>query len=95
MCTAFVHYCLSFLYELCTAATIHTQVLEDSSQIALGRYKKTPFKPDGWRFIMNRSQPNNSNNNSSSSSNSSSSKEEEARLAALWEWRDAVAREVC
>jgi hypothetical protein len=81
-----------------TLLLLHTQVLEDSSKIALGRYKKTPFKPDGWRFIMNRLQPNNSSSstNSSSTANSSSgsSKDEEARLAALWEWRDALAREV-
>jgi hypothetical protein len=70
---------------------LFTQVLEDSNKIALGRYKKTPFKPDGWRFIMNRLQPNSS---SSANSSSGSSKEEEARLAALWQWRDALAREV-
>jgi hypothetical protein len=98
MYRAFIH-CLLAAY--CTLANLTlllliTQVIEDSSKIALGRYRKTPFKPDGWRFIMNRLQPNNSANSSSnnSSNSNSSSKEEEARLAALWEWRDAFAREV-
>ena len=57
------------------------QVLDTSRQVCLVRYAKEPFKPDGYRSIMNRRRTKTDLNDA-----------QEAALRRLFDWRDQTAR---
>ncbi|KAG5186759.1 protein in complex with Mn, Zn, and Amp [Tribonema minus] len=60
------------------------QVLESSRELCLQRYEKEAFDPEGWRRVLQRIGGEGAGALDSA---------QQARMAALWDWRDALARE--
>ena len=63
-------------------------VLEESRKVSLIRYAPEPFKPEGYKSIMNRR-----TGKGRGQSKSELNETQEQVLKALWDWRDQIARQ--
>ena len=66
-------------------------VLDRSKQVCLIRYNKEPFRPSGYRTIMDGNR--NGGRRGKGNVTSELSSDQEAALKALYDWRDRTARQ--